>query len=80
MQVNMLEAKSNLSKLVKAIETGHEKSIVIARNGLPVAQIIALHPKRKRKLGIADGKLSISDEDWTMMDKDLVDMFEEDTL
>ena len=80
MQVNMLEAKSNLSKLVKAIETGREKSIVIARNGLPVAQIIAMPLKRKRKLGIADGKFSISDDDWTMMDKDIADMFEENTL
>jgi antitoxin (DNA-binding transcriptional repressor) of toxin-antitoxin stability system len=31
--VNMLEAKSNLSRLVEAIEQGKEREIVIARNG-----------------------------------------------
>ena len=36
--VNMLEAKSNLSRLVEAVETGAETEIIIARNGRPAAQ------------------------------------------
>ena len=38
MQVNMLEAKNQLSKLVQAAQDGEE--VVIAKNGHPVARIL----------------------------------------
>ena len=38
MQVNMLEAKSQLSKLVSAAQEGED--VVIARNGVPVARLL----------------------------------------
>jgi prevent-host-death family protein len=38
MQVNMLDAKNQLSKLVKAAENG--ANIVIARDGKPVARLV----------------------------------------
>lgn len=38
MQVNMLDAKNQLSKLVKAAEKG--ANIVIARDGKPVARLV----------------------------------------
>jgi len=46
--VNMLEAKSNLSRLVEAVETGKVAEIIIARNGRPAARLvpIATHPRR----------------------------------
>lgn len=62
-QVNMLEAKTNLSKLVEAVESGREREIVIARNGKPVARITPLEPV-KRRLGIAAGKFGKLDEKW----------------
>ena len=34
-QVNMLEAKSSLSKLVERVASGQENEIIIARNGKP---------------------------------------------
>lgn len=37
-QVNMHDAKTNLSKLVERVERGEE--IVIARNGQPVAKLV----------------------------------------
>ena len=40
--VNMLEAKSTLSRLVQAVEEGRESEIVIARNGRPVARLVPL--------------------------------------
>lgn len=40
MQVNMLEAKNQLSKLVRAAEAGED--VVIARNGMPVARLLPL--------------------------------------
>ena len=33
--VNMLEAKTHLSKLVDSLESGQETEIIIARNGRP---------------------------------------------
>ena len=38
MQVNILEAKTELSKLIRLIETGREDQIIIARYGKPVAK------------------------------------------
>ena len=40
MQVNMLEAKTNLSRLVKLVEEKEEDAIILARGGKPVAQIV----------------------------------------
>ncbi|MBI3524506.1 MAG: type II toxin-antitoxin system prevent-host-death family antitoxin [Betaproteobacteria bacterium] len=41
MQVNMLEAKSQLSKLVQAAQKG--ENVVIAKNGVPVARLLPFH-------------------------------------
>lgn len=57
--VNMLDAKSNLSKLVDRIERGLDREIVIARNGRPAARLV---PTRKgtghKRIGLLKGKLS----------------------
>jgi len=55
--VNMLEAKTKLSKLVQAVESGAETEVIIARNGKPAAKLVALEaPKRKPiRLGMYDG-------------------------
>ena len=45
-QVNVREAKAQLSRLLKLVEAGEE--VVIARNGTPVARLVAL-PKKARK-------------------------------
>ena len=39
-QVNILEAKTNLPKLVRLVETGRKDMITIARYGKPVANIV----------------------------------------
>ena len=58
MQVNTLEAKTNLSSLVKLIETGKESMIIIARYGKPVVKMTAYQEKPvSRRIGIAKGKL-----------------------
>ena len=58
MQVNILEAKTNLSSLVRMVETGQEDMIVIARYGRPVVKITVFNdaPVSKR-IGIAKGRL-----------------------
>jgi antitoxin (DNA-binding transcriptional repressor) of toxin-antitoxin stability system len=60
--VNMFEAKTNLSKLVEAIESGREDEIVIARNGRPVARLARLKEKPVgQRLGVARGKFVLPD-------------------
>jgi antitoxin (DNA-binding transcriptional repressor) of toxin-antitoxin stability system len=60
--VNMLEAKTHLSRLVEAIETAAASEVVIARNGRPVARLTALPgPERPRRLGVARGQFTLPD-------------------
>jgi len=56
--VNIFEAKSGLSRLVAAVETGRETEIVIARNGRPVARLvpIAPAPDATKRLGLLAGR------------------------
>ena len=50
--VNMLEAKTSLTKLVKLLENKEEDEVLICRNGSPVAKIVRFEKKNKR-IGIA---------------------------
>lgn len=61
--INMLQAKTNLSRLVEAIEQGEEREIVIARNGHPAAKLVpvsAVAPERR--LGVAKGLFDVPDD------------------
>ena len=61
--VNMLEAKSNLSRLVEAVESGTEAEIIIARNGKPAAKLVPLTPlPAGPRIGIAKGRFSVPDD------------------
>ena len=58
--VNMHEAKTQLSKLVDAIESGSEDRILIARNGRPAAMLVPIaRPGPGIRLGLARGKFSV---------------------
>ena len=59
-QVSILEAKTDLSKLVRMIEIGSEESIVIARHGRPVVKMVLFSesPVSKR-IGAAKGKIRV---------------------
>ena len=50
--MNMLEAKTNPSRLVEALESGAETGIIIARNGKPGARLV---PFRAKPLGVRIG-------------------------
>lgn len=56
--VNMLDAKTNLSKLVEAVESGAEREVIIARNGKPAAKLVAVNAEvqPRKRLGFLDGK------------------------
>jgi prevent-host-death family protein len=53
--VNMLEAKSTLSRLVEAVEAGGAE-VIIARNGKPAARLVAItKPAPTVRIGVAKG-------------------------
>lgn len=55
--VNMLQAKSTLSKLVEAIESGSEEEVIIARNGRPAAKLVSVeNVVHGQRIGVAKGR------------------------
>jgi len=76
--VNMLEAKTQLSKLVEAVESGAEAEIVIARNGKPAAKLvpIGVEKTKRRPIGFLDGKYpSTSQEEFDSTNDEIYKMF-----
>jgi prevent-host-death family protein len=57
----MFEAKSNLSRLVEAVETGAEAEIVIARHGRPVARLVPVRPAAGPRIDVARGAFVVPD-------------------
>jgi prevent-host-death family protein len=55
--VNMSDAKTNLSRLLEALESGVEQEIIIARNGKPAARLAPIGRFAKGpRIGVAKGK------------------------
>lgn len=78
-QVNMLEAKTELSKLVRMLETKQEEVIYLARNGKAVVQMTLIPAEKtlNKRIGAAKGKFSVP-EDFDRWDREIEDMFEEE--
>ena len=75
-QVNVHQAKTNLSKLLAEVERGEE--VVIARAGKPVARLVkeaAVGPVL-RKAGDWKGKVWFA-PDYDKADDEILEMFEE---
>ena len=74
-QINMLEAKTDLSALVKMLETKQEDVIYLAMNGKAVLKITLIPKKQTQKrIGVAEGKFEIPDE-FDAWDKGIEEMF-----
>ncbi len=73
--VNTHEAKSRLSELIREAEEGVE--VIVARNGHPVARIVAWSPVRANRVpGSWAGKVQGSD-DTVGVDNDIAAVFDE---
>ena len=72
MIVNVSEAKAQLSKLIDMVCQGEK--VIIAKNNLPLVDMVKHRPKGKRKLGILAGKISIPD-DFDEEDETINEMF-----
>ncbi len=79
MQMNVHEAKTQFSRLLQMVEQG--ESIIIARNGKPVAELVP-HKKKGIQLGSgrkdAEVNRSAIGGDWwkAMADEEAEDFFE----
>ena len=72
-RVNMLEAKTHLSRLVDAVESGAEKEIIIARNGKPAAKLVPIETKpKKRRLGLLNGQFPMITQEEFDADNDQI--------
>lgn len=73
--VNMHEAKTQFSKLVTRVEAGEE--IVIARNGEPVARLVAVErPARGRQPGLDRGVFRVPEDFDAPLATDVLSEFE----
>ncbi len=63
--VNMLDAKTSLSRLVHDLETGSAREFIIARNGRPAARLVPLASSladHARRIGVAKGRFKVPDD------------------
>ncbi len=75
LKVNIHDAKTHLSKLAEQAGAGEE--IIIAKSGRPVARLVPLAqgPVVRRK-GLLKGKIKISDDFYSPLPGDVIDLFE----
>ena len=75
LSINIHEAKTQLSKLINSVAKG--ESFIIAKAGVPIAQVIPYTAKNKKKRvpGSALGLLTISDDFNEPMDDDFIEYF-----
>jgi prevent-host-death family protein len=74
MEVNIHEAKTNLSRLLQRVAMGEE--VVIAKAGKPVAKLVPIDNGFKgRVLGSAKGEFLVPDDFNDPLPKEIEDLF-----
>ena len=76
LQVNIYEAKTRLSELVEQARQG--ATVVIAKNGTPLAKLVALDAAAKPMIvfGLMKGEIEIADDFDAPLPDDLQALFE----
>ena len=73
--INIHDAKTNLSRLLEKVAAGEE--IVIAKAGKPMARLVPLVGKpKRRKLGVFKGQLNVPDDFDAPLPNDVLALFE----
>lgn len=60
MIINVSEAKAKLSQLIDMVY--HGEKVVIAKNNLPIVDLVIHQPTGSRKLGLLEGQINIPDD------------------
>lgn len=63
-QMNVLEAKTNFSKIIAMLENRDEKEVIVAKAGKPVVKIVLWNEYEdvSKRIGIAKGKFKVPDD------------------
>lgn len=72
--LNIHDAKTRFSKLIEAVSQG--ETIIIAKAGKPVAELIAISRTPARKPGALKGKINIADDFDAPLADEVLDSFE----
>jgi prevent-host-death family protein len=73
--VNIYEAKTHLSRLLREVASGAE--VVIAKDGHPMARLVPVEQgSGKRELGFAASRVTIADDFDAPLPPDLQDAFD----
>jgi prevent-host-death family protein len=73
--VNMHEAKSNLSSLVREVREGSEREIIICLSGQPAAKLVPIPEAPRRQLGVDRGRITIA-SDFDAVNPEITALFE----
>jgi prevent-host-death family protein len=73
--VNMHDAKSNLSSLVREVREGSEPEIIICLSGQPVAKLVPVAEAPRRQLGVDRGRITIG-PDFDAVNPEITALFE----
>ncbi|MBZ0185661.1 MAG: type II toxin-antitoxin system Phd/YefM family antitoxin [Candidatus Obscuribacterales bacterium] len=74
-QINIHQAKTNLSRLVERVLNGEE--IVISRSGKPVAKLVPFTKRTTvRKLGLMKGRIRMKPDFDAPLPEEFLDAFE----
>ncbi len=77
-QINIHEAKTQLSRLVEDVAAGDE--IIIAKAGKPMARLTALEPpSAPRRFGMLKGKIHVADDFDAPLPDEILAAFEGDS-
>jgi prevent-host-death family protein len=66
--VSVREAEASLSRLLAQVEAGH--TVIITRDGKPIAKLVPVAPRGHRKFGSLRGKLTVGKEFFTPLTDD----------
>ncbi|MBV8368741.1 MAG: type II toxin-antitoxin system prevent-host-death family antitoxin [Candidatus Eremiobacteraeota bacterium] len=73
--VNMHDAKSNLSSLVRDVREGREREVIICLSGQPVARLVPVAETPRRQLGVDHGLIAIA-PDFDAINPEITALFE----
>jgi prevent-host-death family protein len=73
--VNMHEAKSNLSGLVREVREGSEPEIIICLSGEPAAKLVPIDAAPRRRLGVDSGLVTIA-PDFDTINPEIITLFD----
>jgi prevent-host-death family protein len=76
--VNVQDAKAQLSRLLREVESGEE--IVIARAGKAIAKLVRVTPDRPRRWGAFEGQVTIHEGALDPLDDDEASVWDEAPL